>query len=143
MTPGLAYGIFKSQCAQRGITSRLERMYKCCDEVQPLREPHMKTATRYRLHETVDVKDGTSIVKEGGQQLVAIAREWTGKGANYMLKLSIPDNTNEKTADDLLAFLGALCKPGPLIDKIGENHGAVYFREESGSYTCRIVERRK
>ena len=56
----------------------------------------------------------------------------------------MPNSTNEKTAEAVLATLNALySKKMPFIEKIGENHGAVYFREESGSYTCRIVEGRK
>jgi hypothetical protein len=139
---GRAYGIFKSRCAEGGIVTNLETMRPSWrhELLLPLREPITRTETRYVLCHTTDVKEGGAIIKEVDEQLSAIALEWQGRGANYVLKLSVPGSTNEKTAGELQAFLSALNSEClPLIEKIENAVAAAYFMEDSGLYTCRII----
>ncbi len=88
----------------------------------------------------MDVKAGAKIIIDAGQQLLGIAREWEGRGANYVLKVSVPNSTSWKAAHELQTFLGDLCKgPEPVVEKIGDAMAAVYFMEGSGTYTYRII----
>ncbi len=142
MIAGRAYGIFKSRCADGGIVTNLERMQPGWrhELLVPLQEHINRTETRYALCHTTDVKEGTVIIKEAGQQLSTIALEWQARGANYVLKLSMPGSSNEKAAGELQAFLGALSsEPVPMMEKIGDTVAAVYFMGDSGLYTCRII----
>lgn len=128
---GRAYGFFNSQCTEGGIVSRIERIRPGWrhELLLPLQEPLVKTATRYRICHTMDVKDG-AIASEAGPQLWTIAQELHGRGANYLLKLSMPGSSGERAAGELQAFLGALCsEPVPVMERIGDARTAVYFLE--------------
>jgi len=148
MTIGRAYGIFKSRYAYGGIISKLadKRPAWRHQALQGMHESLSKRGIRYGIYSTTEVGEGTDIVKEGGQPLAAIAREWEGRGANYLLKLSMQDSTNGHAADELQSLFGALCsEPGavpssaPFLEKMGNARATIYFRGEGDDYTFRLM----
>lgn len=140
---GSAYCFFRSRLEEGGIVRKVEekRPGWRTELSQTLREPLARITPRYRIYHTTDVKPGAKIVVDAGQQLLAIAREWEGRGVNYVLKLSMPDSTSWKAAEELQTFLSALRSESvPVIEKIGNGMAVVYFRaEDSGTYTYRMI----
>jgi hypothetical protein len=150
MTIGRAYAFFKSRCAEGGITNAIRTIKPAwkADENHPVKE----TATFFGVHHLADVKKGAVILRDDEQGLVPIAQEWMRKagalegirkdGTCYFVKLKVPGNTNEKTAEELQGVLAAIPRVvfEGIIEKVGTDTAAIYFTQDDGSsYTCRII----
>jgi len=76
------------------------------------------------------------------QKLVAIAREWHGRGANYFIRAELPDASNERAADELGFVMNILYSGGLSIGRTEDDPNPVMdvYREKNGAYVSARIE---
>ncbi len=77
------------------------------------------------------------------QQLVAIAQEWIGKGANYFIRATIPGATDAKIANAMISVMSILYDGGILAGRTEADPNLivdVYYRKQDGSYVSARLE---
>lgn len=130
MTEGRAYGIFYSPCMRGRIQEALDRM-KLAPDIGMPRE------MRFSIYEAADIREGAAILRADERPLIAIAREWEGKGANFFIRCTLPGAGNRDTANWMGDIFNILYSCSPVLGDFQNPIADVYFRNEAGAYVSK------
>jgi hypothetical protein len=146
MAVGSAYGVFRANHSSLHLGKTLAGIRQGMLNGMKLEpEPNIPKELALDVCALWYISTGAKAAISGFQadkQLVAIAREWKDKGANYFIRAVHPGATNEKAAMEL-GFVVRIMYAGLIIETTGADDrpiADVYYIKQDGSYVSARLE---
>jgi hypothetical protein len=156
MTAGIAYGFFKSPCGAEIVGKALREMRKGMLNGMKLEpDPNIPGALGMELYQLARIRRGAGIepvarspgigsppvqdrlrISFDDGDLVHRGRDLASKGANYFMRATLPDTTNESTTKELGVVMNILYSGCIIVGKTDDDPNPIVeiFREKNGVY---------